>query len=128
MPGCDAASVTIIERGRPTTAGTTSDLATVDLAQYAADDGPCLTAAIEQRTIVISDARNEPRWSKYRTAALEHGVHSSISAPSIGAPGGAVRRPSAGQPRRLPRRTSAACAPANAHVPDPPSWWRYGSA
>ena len=44
---CDSASVTIIERERPVTIGSTNDTAqALDDAQYDAREGPCLTAAV----------------------------------------------------------------------------------
>ena len=63
---CDSASVTIIERGRPVTVGSTNETAqTLDDAQYSAGDGPCLTAATEGRTIRIDDIDNDERWPRF---------------------------------------------------------------
>jgi GAF domain-containing protein len=82
LSGCESASVTIIERTRPTTIASTSDAAVVaDRAQYAANDGPCLTAAREGRVIGIDDVRDERRWAGFRDAALAQGLYASLSLP-----------------------------------------------
>ena len=46
LVNCAGASVTIIERGKPSTAASTDDdTLALDNVQYDAGDGPCLTAA-----------------------------------------------------------------------------------
>jgi GAF domain-containing protein len=82
LSNCEAASITIIERGRPTTVSSTSDAAMiVDRAQYDANDGPCLTAAREERVIGIDDITDEHHWTGFRDAALEQGLVASLSLP-----------------------------------------------
>ena len=82
LSNCEAASVTIIERGRPTTVSSTSDSAiAVDQAQYDAKDGPCLAAAREERVIAIDDIEEERRWTAFRGTALDHGIYASLSLP-----------------------------------------------
>ena len=84
LANAEAASITIIERGRPTTIASTSPAAVaVDDAQYNADDGPCLTAAREELTIVIDDIADDHRWPAFRDAALSHQLHASLSLPMI---------------------------------------------
>jgi GAF domain-containing protein len=82
LANCTSASVTIIERGRPITVGSTSDVAqALDDAQYDAGDGPCLTAARERVLVRIDDIASEPRWPDFTRRAVDHGVHSSLSVP-----------------------------------------------
>ena len=57
---CAAASVTLFERGQPMTGGSTSDVAlALDQAQYDAAAGPCLTAATEDRVVLVADISDE---------------------------------------------------------------------
>jgi transcriptional regulator with GAF, ATPase, and Fis domain len=50
-----------------------------DLAQFATDEGPCLTAIRDHETVIIDDLRAEVRWPDYRQLALELGVGSMMS-------------------------------------------------
>lgn len=82
LPNCSAASMTIIEHARPMTVGATDDTAlALDERQYRIDDGPCLCAARENRTIRIDDAASDARWPSFASAAVEVGVASSLSLP-----------------------------------------------
>jgi GAF domain-containing protein len=82
IDGCRAASITLIETARPLTVAATDDTArAVDRAQYEADDGPCLTAAREERAIWIEDITDIRQWPRFAAAAVELGVGSSLSLP-----------------------------------------------
>jgi GAF domain-containing protein len=82
LTDCDSASITIIERGRPVTVGSTNDTAqALDDAQYSAREGPCLAAAQEGRTIRIDDTASDQRWPRFAASASAHGVRSSLSVP-----------------------------------------------
>ncbi len=84
LANCSAASVTIIERGRAATAAYTGEIAEVlDTIQYDADDGPCLSAAREQRLVRIDDMTSDDRWPTFAGAAAERGVLSSLSIPLV---------------------------------------------
>src|SRR3954452_7613013 len=90
LTDCVGASVTIVERGRATTVGSSSQTATsLDEVQYDAGAGPCLTAAIEGRVVVIDDIGGDARWPEFRRVALGHGLRSSLSTP-LALGGGAV--------------------------------------
>jgi hypothetical protein len=79
---CESASVTIIERGRPVTVGSTDDTAqALDDAQYAVQEGPCLTAAREGRMIRIDDTHNDERWPRFTASARANDIRSSLSVP-----------------------------------------------
>ncbi len=82
MTNCASASVTLIEHGRAVTVGSTSGMArALDDAQYAAGDGPCLTAAREGVVVRLDDISADGRWLSYAQRALEQGVRSSLSTP-----------------------------------------------
>ena len=82
LANCASASVTIIERGRPSTMAATSDVAnTLDETQYQSDDGPCLTAARQARTIRIDNTSTDERWPAFSRAAQQNGIASSLSIP-----------------------------------------------
>jgi hypothetical protein len=80
LTNCAAASITIIEHGRHSTVAATSDTAVVlDEIQYAQDDGPCLTAARERRTIRIQDLSVDERWPAFSRVAQRNGFRSVLS-------------------------------------------------
>jgi GAF domain-containing protein len=82
LSDCAGASLTIVEQGRPATMGATNDVALkLDESQYEFDDGPCLTAARENRQIQIDDTASDQRWPNFSAAAAEMGVSSSLSLP-----------------------------------------------
>jgi GAF domain-containing protein len=82
LADCESASITIIERGRPVTVGSSNDTAqALDDAQYSAGEGPCLAAAQEGRTIRIDDTGNDERWPRFVASARANGIRSSLSVP-----------------------------------------------
>jgi GAF domain-containing protein len=82
LANCSSASMTLIEQGRPITVGSTDDVAQVlDDAQYAAGQGPCLTAAHENRVVRIEDIGSDDRWPGFAASAVANGVRSSLSIP-----------------------------------------------
>jgi transcriptional regulator with GAF, ATPase, and Fis domain len=81
---CTSASVTLIAAGRPVTMAATDAVAVdLDHAQYAVDDGPCLTAAREQRLIHIDDMGHDDRWPHFGHSAQTHDVAASMSVPLL---------------------------------------------
>ena len=77
-----AGGITFDREGRPVTAATSAPLAAaVDEAQYGADDGPCLHALRSGQVVQIDDLAVEDRWPSFTTAAVAHGVASSLSLP-----------------------------------------------
>jgi len=82
LPGDVEASVTRLDGHRPTTVAATGQLAsTLDEAQYAAGQGPCLHAATTGELTEIADTRTDARWTHFRQRALDHGIRSSLSLP-----------------------------------------------
>jgi GAF domain-containing protein len=84
LANCTSSSVTLIAARQPLTMAATDDVAVdLDRAQYEADVGPCLTAARQQQLIRIDDVTGDDRWPKFRDAARQHAVASSLSVPLL---------------------------------------------
>ncbi len=84
IQGCSAASITILDDDKAVTiASTDARAVAIDQAQYEVDAGPCLDAARERRVIVVGSMDGSGDWPRYRAAAEEHGIHSSLSVPLI---------------------------------------------
>ena len=82
--GCDSASVTVVQGGRPTTTVSTSELAwQIDQHQYASHQGPCLDAVRLQQVVRVDSFSDERRWPELTPAALDHGARSSLSLPLV---------------------------------------------
>ncbi|MGN9809518.1 GAF domain-containing protein [Micromonospora sp. BQ11] len=54
---------------------------TVDLAQYAQDDGPCLTTLRTGEPVAVPDVAGAVVWPRFRDAAWQNGVRASLSVP-----------------------------------------------
>lgn len=84
VPGCSWAGVSEHQRGRPPRSLAVSDgiAALVDELQYAVGQGPCLEAAADEESDVVSspDLEREPRWPHFCKRALaESPVRSVLS-------------------------------------------------
>jgi GAF domain-containing protein len=81
--GTDHAGVTLQRPTGPTTAAYHGDCALpLDRAQYAADDGPCLTAYRNGETVAVGSIADEAdRWPYFAKTAAERGIVSSLSLP-----------------------------------------------
>jgi GAF domain-containing protein len=79
--GCDAASLSLLERQGPVTRAATDELAEAgDQIQYEEHEGPCLDAAMERRWLVVPDMARDGRWTRSsRRLADELGVRSMFS-------------------------------------------------
>ncbi|GGI05190.1 GAF and ANTAR domain-containing protein [Egicoccus halophilus] len=78
---CDGASLMLVSKGRRVDSPASSSPVAIDSdhAQYEADEGPCLDAIADERTVVIDDLESDDRWPAYRERALALGVRSTIS-------------------------------------------------
>jgi GAF domain-containing protein len=82
LPVPAEASLTIIAGDEPSTVAFTDDAAlALDERQYEAERGPCLDAASSGTLLSVPDMADEQRWPRFAAAALEHGIHSSLSVP-----------------------------------------------
>ncbi|WP_299165619.1 GAF and ANTAR domain-containing protein [uncultured Arthrobacter sp.] len=74
--------ITLLRHRRAATVAYNSETAkAMDELQYAFREGPCLTAARDQRTIVVDDFESDGRWPEYSEAVAAHGLRSILSAP-----------------------------------------------
>jgi GAF domain-containing protein len=77
--GC---AIMLLRPKRPITVASSDPVAQMmDEVQYHSGDGPCLTAAREDRMVYLPDTRSETRWPDYRQAALDAGILSAIGLP-----------------------------------------------
>lgn len=82
VPGCAAASVTVLHDGTPGTVASTDHGARgVDEEQYGQGCGPCLDAMRGRDAITVEDYRDERRWPPIAAASLRMGLRSSLSMP-----------------------------------------------
>ena len=80
--GASEVSVTLVERGEPTTVASTGQLASdLDERQYERGYGPCLASVEGGEPVVINDMSADPRWRDWASQAVERGAHSSLSIP-----------------------------------------------
>lgn len=80
--------ITVLRRRRAATVAYNSETAkAMDELQYAFKEGPCLTAASEQRTVLVQDFRTDGRWAEYSEEVSRHGIRSILSAPFTVGPG-----------------------------------------
>ena len=69
VPGCDAASVSVIVEGRPQTLGATDRvILELDLVQYETGQGPCLSAIATGTTVRVDVVRTADRYDHFPTA------------------------------------------------------------
>jgi hypothetical protein len=75
--------ITLLRDRKAATIGWSSDSAReVDEIQYSLSQGPCLTAAEEEREIHVPDLFQENRWGPdYANAVASHGLRSVLSLP-----------------------------------------------
>ncbi|MEN3344980.1 MAG: hypothetical protein V7635_1556, partial [Arthrobacter sp.] len=75
--------ITLLRDRKAATIGWSSDSAReVDEIQYSLSQGPCLTAAQEEREIYVPDLFEEERWgADYAQAVASHGLRSVLSVP-----------------------------------------------
>ncbi len=82
LPGCDAADLTLLPDGIPRTMAATDHRATtLDDAQYAAGDGPCLDAARHQHVNLVGSTLSDERWPHFCTEATRLGILSALAMP-----------------------------------------------
>lgn len=86
-PGILACSVSELSGAGHRTSVWSSGLALdLDVAQYAADAGPCLAAARSGTVELVAGGPAQARYPSFAAAARRHGVRSSLSVPLAGSP------------------------------------------
>jgi GAF domain-containing protein len=79
--------------GKPAIVACSDPLAArVDEVQYELDDGPCLHAVRDGRTVRIEDTAEKARWPEFEARAASHGIRSCLALPlnADGKPVGAL--------------------------------------
>lgn len=80
----DAVSITVNpDRGPKTVAATHEWAVTIDKNQYALDDGPCLEAARQRETLLVSRPEAFAKWPTFAADSAAYGVRAYLSAPLI---------------------------------------------
>ena len=81
IPGCHAASVTVLEKEQPETIAATDEATyELDRRQYLLHDGPCMDAARRQQVNRWSLHEAEERWPEFTRLAEQAGLQSYLSA------------------------------------------------
>lgn len=89
IPGADGAGVTMVKLDRPDMEvqafGASAEFVRmIDEIQYAVvDEGPCITAARERRTVRSASLGGERRWPRFGPRVGRLGVHSVLSLPLV---------------------------------------------
>jgi GAF domain-containing protein len=82
IEACDCCGVSVSSNGKVGSRVTTNDVARrIDDDQYAADEGPCLTAMRTGQTVKVDSVQAEARWPAFTRRAEAEGVRSSCSVP-----------------------------------------------
>ncbi len=82
IPGVEAVSITLADRGVLRTAASTGALARhLDERQYELGHGPCLESIQRGHVTLMPDAGAEPRWPAYLSLARERGLGSQLCVP-----------------------------------------------
>ncbi|HEY2214260.1 MAG TPA: GAF and ANTAR domain-containing protein [Acidimicrobiales bacterium] len=82
VPGCEAGSVTLLVEGSPQTEAALSRVViAIDLAQYEADEGPCLLAAALNTPILVNVLSADERFPHFAERVNGWGPESSLSLP-----------------------------------------------
>lgn len=82
VPGCDGASLSLLSSGEATTLAASHDhVRALDVVQYAAGQGPCVSAMREEHVVRVPDFATETRWPQVDSAFRSAGIRSSLSIP-----------------------------------------------
>lgn len=82
VPGCDAASISLMRGGRTTTPVCSAEIARdVDQSQYDTGRGPCLAAMLQEAIVRVDSYADDGRWPEVSAQAVSKGVASSLSLP-----------------------------------------------
>ena len=89
IPGADGAGVTLLRIDRPdkrveALAASAPFVSEIDEIQYVTlNEGPCITAAMERRTVRSGSLGGEKMWPRFGPRVGRMGVHSALSLPLI---------------------------------------------
>jgi len=84
LPGCCAASISLVQGSRTMTPVCAGDVAReVDSSQYDTGEGPCLEAIRRMDTVLVDSYADLDEWPRFRELALRTSVRSSLSLPLV---------------------------------------------
>lgn len=84
IPGAEGAGLTLLEQDRPDTIVSTAGFVTqIDDIQYRIGQGPCISAAAEQQTVLSGSLGGDRRWPQFGSQVARLGVHSVVSLPLV---------------------------------------------
>ncbi|MGI8665311.1 MAG: GAF and ANTAR domain-containing protein [Jatrophihabitans sp.] len=89
IPGADGAGVTLLRMDRPDNrvealAASDPFVSVIDEIQYATlNEGPCITAALEGRTVRSGSLGGEKMWPQFGPRVGRLGIHSALSLPLL---------------------------------------------
>ena len=82
IPGAEGAGLTLFEKDRrDTVVASAPFVAQVDAIQYGIEQGPCITAAAEARTVRSGALASDRQWPRFGPRVSRLGVHSALSIP-----------------------------------------------
>lgn len=88
IPGADGAGLTLFENDRADTIVASAEFVReVDAIQYGINEGPCISAAAESRTMRSGSLGGDSRWPHFGPRVGRLGVHSVLSLPLVGPDG-----------------------------------------
>lgn len=77
-------AVTLFRRRKPLTGGGNTPRArALNEIQERIGEGPCLTALVEERTVVVDDVATDPRWPRYRKELMQENVRGVLAVPLV---------------------------------------------
>ncbi|MCG5431073.1 GAF and ANTAR domain-containing protein [Mycobacterium sp. MYCO198283] len=81
LPGAATAGVLLIGRGGSFESHAVTDplMYRLDTLQHDLEEGPCITAALDELIVRVDDFTQETRWPKYSAAVTDLGIRSSLS-------------------------------------------------
>ena len=84
IPGADGAGLTLQEPDREDVVVKSAEFVRkIDDVQYGIGQGPCISAAVEGRTMRSGSLGGDPRWPRFGPRAGRLGVHSVLSLPLV---------------------------------------------
>ena len=82
VPNCDAAGISLVIDGEPTTTAASDRLAVeIDLVQYDTGQGPCLAALDGANVVRIDVLERDSRFTRFAPGALALDINSVLSVP-----------------------------------------------
>ena len=76
--------MTLLEENRSDTIVATADFVTqIDDIQYSLGQGPCISAAADQQTVMSGSLGGDQRWPQFGSRVARLGVHSVVSLPLV---------------------------------------------